>query len=438
MKWLRGLALLSVATAGGWSSIAASSLVGCGNGDDSSVSAPVPEASTEASKAGDGGGDGGSATQSLKHVYVVMMENHAYAQIIGDTTDAPNMNMLAQTYGTATAYYGVTHPSLPNYLAAISGDFQGIFDDCNAGPDITCAPEEFVENSGDGTSSQLMTQAQFDNASSIPHWFTGATIIDQLEEKGLTWQAYMGDLIAAGDVNGGAPIIATPPADAGEEAGTEELNLYAQKHNPFEYFASIRTNANRMQHIVPFTQLATDLAGSAMANYVWISPDQCSDMHGVNGDTAAYADAGFCTGTAAGNDMSPQVIAYGDAFIGKLVSQIMASPTWSEGSAIAIVFDEDDYVGTAGCCNSPKGAMGTLGGALVPAIVISSLKSGPSTSSTPYNHYSLLATLQHIWGLDCLANTCGMSGSQLMTSLFLPTPSGDGGEAGTPKDAGGQ
>ncbi len=362
----------------------------------------------------DTGTDGGTAA-SLKHVYVIMMENHAQAQIIGDTTDAPNLNMLASKYGVATSYYGVTHPSLPNYLAAISGDFQGIFDDCAAGVGITCEAEEFVPNSGDGTASQLMTAQQAANAATIPHWFSGRTIVDQLEEKGLTWTAYMGDMVATGDTSVGAPTIPTV------DGGTEQGNLYAQKHNPFMYFQGIRTNSNRMQKIVPLTNFDADIAKASMPNFVWISPDQCADMHGINADTAAFADAGFCTGTAAGSDMSPQVIQFGDAYVGALVTKIMATPSWSEGSAIVIVFDEDDYVGTAGCCNSPTGVDGgTLGGALVPAIVVSSLNPKATTSADPYNHYSMLATLQHLWGLDCLANTCGMAGSQLMTKLFLP------------------
>jgi hypothetical protein len=412
--------------------IAASSmLLACGNGDD--VATPPAKTPSDASADGtvgdgatpeggekDGGmtgdaGDAATTTAALKHIYVIMMENHAQAQIIGDTTDAPNLNMLAQKYGVATKYYGVTHPSLPNYLAAISGDFQGIFDDCPAGPTVTCEAEEFVPNSGDGTSNQLMTAQQAANAAAIPHWFSGRTIVDQLEEKGLTWAAYMGDIIATGDTTTGAPVVATA------EGGTEELNLYAQKHNPFEYFQSIRTNANRMQKVLPYTNFAADIAGPTMPNFVWISPDQCADMHGINADTAAFADAGFCTGTAAGSDMSPAVIQYGDVFVGNLVTKIMASPTWSEGSAIAIVFDEDDYVQTTGCCNSPTGEDGgTLGGALVPAIVVSSLNPHPTTSADPYNHYSLLGTLQHLWGMDCLANTCGMKGSQLMTKLFVP------------------
>jgi hypothetical protein len=409
--------------------------VACGNGDDSATPVPSLDASTthdgsaEGSAPGDGSsdgakiGDGGATTSSLlKHIYVVMMENHAYAQIIGDAglaASAPNLNKFASTYGSATNYYGVTHPSLPNYLAAISGDFQGIFDDCNAGADVTCPPEEFVSNSGDGTMNQLMTASQFANASMIPHWFSGQTIVDQLEDKGLTWAAYMGALISTGDVSPGAPI--DTDVDAGDDAGPDYLNLYAQKHNPFEYFQNIRTNANRMQKILPMTQLASDLAKSSAPNFVWISPDQCADMHGVHADTAGFVDAGFCTGTTAGDDMSPEVVAYGDTFVGNLVTSIMGSPTWSQGSAIVIVFDEDDYVDTTGCCNSPTGVNGgTLGGAKVPAIVISSLKTGATTSSAPYNHYSLLGTIQSLWGLGCLANTCGMTGTQLMTTLFTP------------------
>jgi phosphatidylinositol-3-phosphatase len=412
------------------SAIAASALLlACGNGDDTASPAPKPisDASADGTVADgaappdagtptttpDAASDGG-ATAQLKHIYLVMMENHAQAQIIGDTTDAPNLNMLATKYGVATKYYGVTHPSLPNYLAAFSGDFQGIFDDCNAGSDITCEVEEFAPNAG-GITSQLMTAQQAANAAMIPHWFSGRNIVDQLEEKGMTWAAYMGAIPATGDPTGGAPVLTTA------DGGTDELNLYAQKHNPFMYFQDVRTSTSRMQKILPYTNFATDIAGTTMPNFVWISPDQCADMHGLHADTAAYADAGFCAGSAADNDMSPAVIQYGDAFVGNMVTQIMASPTWAEGSAIAIVFDEDDYVGTEGCCNGPTGMDGgALGGALVPAIVISSLNPHPTTSADPYNHYSLLGTIQHLWGFDCLANTCGMTGSQLMTKLFVP------------------
>ena len=77
----------------------------------------------------------------FEHIFYIMMENHATNQIFGNTADAPYINQLASKYAIAEQYYGVTHPSLPNYLAAISGDFQGIWDDCKAGAAVMCAPE---------------------------------------------------------------------------------------------------------------------------------------------------------------------------------------------------------------------------------------------------------------------------------------------------------
>jgi len=115
--------------------------------------------------------------------------------------DAPFTNQLARRYSVATSYHGVTHPSLPNYLAAISGDFQGVWNDCKAGPTstvLTCDPTaplselSFVLGAGDATdpgfslctnpNSPLykvvppqLTAAQIVSAENTPHWFTGKT-----------------------------------------------------------------------------------------------------------------------------------------------------------------------------------------------------------------------------------------------------------------------
>src|SRR5437867_2348190 len=121
-----------------------------------------------------------SGTQ-LRHIFYIMLENHGTNEILGNTADAPYLNQLAQTYGVAIHYYAVTHPSLPNYLAAISGDFQGIWDDCAAGATITCAPQELVSS---------LTQEQIASASNRSHMFNGQTIVDQLEAQHMTWRAY--------------------------------------------------------------------------------------------------------------------------------------------------------------------------------------------------------------------------------------------------------
>src|SRR5579871_5492498 len=105
-------------------------------------------------------GDHSGGVPEFDHVYIIMMENHSTPDIIGDP-NAPFINSLAQTYGQATNYFGVTHPSFPNYLASTSGSNWGYNSDTTAG-------------------------LQFDHTN----------IVDQLEAHHLTWKAYMDGMIA--------------------------------------------------------------------------------------------------------------------------------------------------------------------------------------------------------------------------------------------------
>jgi phosphatidylinositol-3-phosphatase len=361
---IRYLIILSIALLG--------FLTGCGSSTSNRQSTPNPH---------------NSATQPgarLQHIFYIMMENYGINDIIGNTADAPYLNSLANNYGVATHYFGVTHPSLPNYLAAISGDFQGIWDDCPAGATITCAPLAFVSRSPSLTSQEAAS------ASNRPHMFNSQTLVDQLEAHHLTWKAYMQSMPSVGFTGA-------------------STTLYAQKHNPFMYFTGIRDNSARMRNIVPFSQFNQDIQSGMIPNFVWITPDLCSDMHGVS---QAEAQSLGMPGCATYDGL----IARGDNFIHSVVPEIMNAPSWKEGSAIVIAWDEND-AGSSGCCNSPVGLNGaTLGGGNVPLIVITS--NGPHhivLSDGSYNHYSLLATIEQIWDLGCLANACN---SPLMTQLF--------------------
>lgn len=347
-------------------------------------------------------------SSKYEHIFYIMMENHATDQIFGNTADAPYINELASKYAISTDYFGVTHPSLPNYLAAISGDFQHIWDDCKAGPTETCAPEEFGPDSVYTNGKELLTPAQIARASKTPHWFKDATIVDQLETHGLTWKAYMQSLPYAGYTGEYYPY---------QSDGTP-VKLYAQKHDPFMYFPAIRNNPSRLNKVVPFTRFASDLASGRVPNFVWISPDQCHDMHGVSPANAAIIGLPSCGFPATGLDHG--AIQLGDAFLQSTVSEIMASRAWTEKSAIVIAWDEDDYTGFSGCCHSPRGVNDVvLGGANAPLLVITSKHAKHFVDSThPYNHYSLLATIQGLWRLGCLENSCDFSKSQLMYRFF--------------------
>jgi phosphatidylinositol-3-phosphatase len=359
------------------------------------------------------------------HIFFIMMENHATSQIIGNTADAPFINQLAKRYSVATNYHGVTHPSSPNYLAAISGDFQGIWDDCKAGATVTCPPEEFVPGAGDATDptssvytdpkSPLygkvppqLTAAEIASASAKAHWFGGPTIVDRLEAKGLTWKAYMQSRPYTG-----ADVEFWPTL------GGTVYKLYAQKHDPFMYFSGIRDNPSRVALDVPLPQLDYDLRTNNVPNFVWISPNQCNDMHGVsNGSPLGYPE---CSYPASGLDHG--AIQLDDRFLARTVTEIMNSASWKKNSIIVIAWDEDDYNGyPSGCCGSPTGTAGTfgniLGGAVTPLLVIQSGEPAHRQSSKAYNHYTTLATILRLWNLPCLANTCSLTDDNLMFDLF--------------------
>lgn len=164
---------------------------------------------------------------AFDHVFIVVMENTSASTIIGNSAQAPYINSLAGQYSYSSNYFGVTHPSLPNYLALTGGSTYGITSDCA----VSMCPV---------------------NASNIA---------DTVEGAGKTWKAYMEGMPSACDTTDSYP--------------------YAVKHNPFVYFDDIRTNASRCQsHDVPYSQLSTDLASTATTpNFVWVTPNMCDDMH---------------------------------------------------------------------------------------------------------------------------------------------------------------
>jgi hypothetical protein len=364
--------------------------------------------SPSAGLAGDDGDHDRDDRRRFKHIFLIMMENHGTDQILGNHVDAPFINELAGHSGVAWRYYGVTHPSLPNYLALFSGSIQGIWDDCKAGPTITCGPEEFVPGAGDATDGSYLNAAQIASASAQPHWFSGKNLVDQIESSRRTWKAYMQSMPATGGIDVEyAPII-----------GGTTVKLYAQKHNPFAYFTDIRNNPQRVKNVVPLEgNLDSDLASGKVADFVWISPDQCNDMHGISASTASLVNNPACGFPNAGLDHG--AISLGDAFLKDTVHKIVHSDAWNDGSALIIVWDEDDYTGFAGAPGSPIGDKGwVLGGSRAPAIIFTSDSFRHRASFKRTNHYSLLGTIERLWGLGCLGETCNLDEGNLLLELF--------------------
>jgi len=341
-------------------------------------------------------GNDGSA---LKHVFVIMLENHSQSSVIDDV-NAPYITQLAHSNAMAAQYYGVTHPSEPNYVAAISGSNWFVNDDNPA------------------------------------HRYDHTNLVDQLEANGLTWGAYMESMPSAGYLGDFAP---------------GSVQLYASKHNPFVLFNDIRSNPDRLANDKPYTDFATDLQKvSTTPNFAFIVPNQCHDMHGgvfvpVAPDGSDGTPCPFGSTKDDANDAALKQKA--DAFVKDAVMTIESSPSWHQGfDAIFVITDENDFTGNAatdgwesaaGCCDSPilppgfqflnsagnpdgkVWAGGQYGGGLIPAIIVTNKGGQPGyVSETPYNHYSLLATIEQEWGLGFLGNASDRAQVTPMTEFL--------------------
>jgi phosphatidylinositol-3-phosphatase len=281
------------------------------------TSSPTPGVPTSgspgpAAQTANSGTPGG--TPQFKHVYLIVLENEEYGSLVG-SANAPFLNGLIAKYGLATNYFGISHPSQPNYLALFSGSTQGVTDD--------------------GI-----------------HDIAATNLADQLEAAHKTWSVF------AQDYPGGCFAGATQNG-AGEGIGA--AGSYARKHDPAISFTDISSNPTRCAWILNLAAF-----DPAAADFEFIVPNQCNDMHSCS-------------------------IATGDAFLRTFVPRITSSPAFA-GSVLFITTDE--------------GTTNTNGGGQVATVVVSPLGKSGFRSAVPYDHYSLLKTIEDSWGLPCLGQAC--------------------------------
>jgi hypothetical protein len=215
-------------------------------------------------------------------------------------------------------------------------------------------------------------------------------LADQLEAAGLTWKSYEEDIPAPGSLAIRYPDPASPIAG-------KPASLYAAKHNGFVTFARVQHDPAKASKLVGFDQLEQDLKSGTMPNYAHIVPNQCNEMHGLDGaDVPADCN----------KDNEAGLRARGDAEIGRLVAQIQASPFWNEkgNNAIVVTFDEDgkprDMKAQQGCCAFEPGSLANFGGGHIVTIVITNHGPRHLVDPTPYNHYSLLRTTEDAFGIS--------------------------------------
>lgn len=331
----------------------------------------------------------------LDHVFLIMMENHSYSEIY-KSPNAPFITALAESANLATNYLGVGHPSLTNYLEVVGGSNFGIESD-NPPNWHGLAPGASKVNPIAGTGTDLATVSTT-NPSVIEFPaapYVGKTIADQLVAAGKSWKSYQESLPATGLVDGVNNSDGIYSNLNFPGPGTLQ-NLYAVKHNPFVYFTSVQEGYdpnNGFGNVVDFNGIHgfyADLRAGKAPNFSFIAPNQCHDMHGIGNGSAVC-----------GNDAT--LLQMGDATVQQLVTAIKASDSWEDGNnAIIVMWDENDFKPTAN---------------QVPTIVETNYGVHGVASARPYNHFSLLKTLEAGFGLPCLNHACDKNVS-LMTDMF--------------------
>jgi len=323
----------------------------------------------------------------IGHVFVIVLENKSFDEAYGSGSGYLG-STLAPTGRLLTEYYGVAHLSNPNYIALVSGQGPNVMtqSDCQDYVDFQPSPAVF-DPRGNG---QAVGQGCVYPAD-VP------TVADQLHDAGLTWHGYMEDM--------GSNAANREPAHCGEPAfsagtgfrdGTQTATAtdqYAARHNPFVYFHSLIDSGACHANVVPLSVLDTDLASiGTTPNFSFITPDLCSDGH-----DAPCAD-GRPGGIASIND-----------FLQTWVAKIQASPAYQQDGLIVVTTDESEWnqseQDSASCCgeepgpNSPMPGITGPGGGRIGTLVVGRCVA-PGTDATPYNHYSLLRTVEDLFGIN--------------------------------------
>jgi hypothetical protein len=334
----------------------------------------------------------------IQHVFTIILENKSFNETFGSNSPAPYLSTQLTAQGALlTNYYAIGHNSLPNYIALVSGQ----------APNLTTQADCQVYQDFVPSSVQVQVNGQIAGQGCV-FPMAAQTIADQLMAHQLTWRGYMEDM----------PAPCTHPAlNTQDQTQTAKPgNQYAARHNPFVYFHSIIDGPSCVANDVPLTQLPNDLMHLATTpNYVFITPNLCHDGHDspcVNGEPGGLVSA--------------------DAFLHQWVPQILASPAYQRDGLLLILFDEAELSGSnadaTACCNEIPGPNSPLpgiigpGGGRVGAVLLSKFVRPGTLVTTPYNHYSLLRTIEDLFGLDHLGFAGQADANSFGLDVFVAGP----------------
>jgi hypothetical protein len=354
----------------------------------------------------------------IKHVFVIIGENESASVSFGADSPAPYLSKTLVSQGAYLPnYHGVGHASLDNYIAMVSG---------LAPNTMTTADCSVFANfpAGDGIDPATGQQegAGCVYPADVP------TLMSQLGGVGLTWRAYEDDMGGIGDgdaadeardhTTGTPPACGHPAVGAVDNTETATAtDQYATRHDPFVYFHSVIDNAAECDAgVVNLSELPTDLKSAATTpNYVFITPDLCDDGHN----------------TPCNDGVGPGGLAQVNTFLQTWVPQITASPAFKQNGLLIVTFDEAADSDASACCGELPGPQDPTPGGTGPgggdtgAVLLSPYIKPGTISIVPYNHHSMLGSVEDIFGLPRIGEAAGTTpfGSDVYTNAAPPQDS---------------
>jgi hypothetical protein len=355
------------------------------------------------------GGEGASATKlpSVKHVFVVMLDDEPYATAFGPASLAHYLTGTLERKGALLVrYYAVAHEQLANAIALVSGQ----------GPTpqtaLNCPTYENLAPQGAGADGQTL-------GAGCVYPSATRTLAGQLTGKHLTWRAYMEGM----DVEPGAgasraygacghPALGAPDPTSAPTPPAGQA--YATWRNPFVYFHSLIDSSACASDDVGLDKLKSDLqSAKSTPSFAYVVPDRCHD--------------GNPTPCAPG---APAGMSAADGWLKKVVPEITASKAYKENGLLVLTVDEapsgGEYGDSSSCCGqpafpnlpAPAGGIGPPGGGQVGALLLSPFIKGGATVQDTYNHFSLLRTVEDLFRLGHLGYAGGKEVSSFAPALF--------------------
>ncbi len=363
------------------------------------------------------------APKKPQHVFLIVLENESYDVTFGPTSKA-YLKTLATRGVLLTHYYGVGHQSLDNYIAMISGQApnEKTQADCPVFIDWNPAGKPVLDSDGQVAGKGCVYPPGV------------STIADQFDDATpkLTWKAYMEDMGNASHNDTRQEVdersrCRHPRISSRDETYfslSKKEDQYVTRHNPFVYFHSIIDHDEYCEeHDVPLVEasgagLEKDLSSvKTTPNFALISPNVCHDGHDPTPKERKLFRKTRCWSRREGGQLVKVKggVHAVNGFLREWVPRIENSPAFKQDGLLIITFDEaedkgaanPDYSATAGerpgpGPDAPPPGRSGPGGGRVGAVVLSPLVKAGSVNDIGYNHYSMLRSIEDLFGLQHL------------------------------------